>query len=92
METDMQPVTDLQVYPSSFFSLMLSVGLYLVRWRRGRLNLPRPTFRAWDPVVVFTILLNVFLMVMPWYPPNGGQYSGDVSFWYATYVVTGIGM
>lgn len=71
---------------------MLSIGLYLVRWRRSRLNLPRPTFRTWDPVVIFTILLNVFLMVMPWYPPDGGPYAGDVSFWYATYVVTGIGM
>ncbi|KUI59641.1 High-affinity methionine permease [Cytospora mali] len=85
-------ITDLQVYPSAFFSLMLSVGLYLVRWRRSRLNMPRPTFRAWDPVVIFTILLNLFLMVMPWYPPDGGPYGGDVSFWYATYVVAGIGI
>lgn len=29
---------------------------------------------------------------MPWYPPKGGATGGDVSFWYATYVVTGIGI
>ena len=29
---------------------------------------------------------------MPWYPPAGGPYAGNVSFWYATYVVTGLGM
>lgn len=86
------PVTDLQVYPSAVFSLMLSIGLYLVRWRRKRMNLPRPIFRSWDSVVIFTILVNVFLLVMPFVPPAGGQYAGDVSFWYATYAVTGIGM
>ncbi|KAL6416334.1 hypothetical protein AUP68_00551 [Ilyonectria robusta] len=36
--------------------------------------------------------VKIFLIVMPWYPPAGGMYAGDVSFWYATYVVTGIGI
>lgn len=27
---------------------------------------------------------------MPWYPPPKGRNGGDVSFWYATYVVVGI--
>lgn len=83
-------VTDLAVYPSSFFQLLLAIGLFLVRWRRRRLSLPRPVFHAWDVVIIFTILVNLFLLVMPWYPPPGGK--GDVSFWYATYVVTGIGI
>lgn len=91
-DTSLLPVTDLQVYPSAVFSLLLSIGLYLVRWRRKRMNLPRPIFRSWDSVVIFTILVNVFLLVMPFVPPTGGQYAGDVSFWYATYAVTGIGM
>lgn len=85
-------VTDLQVYPSAFFSLMLSFGLYVVRWRRRKANLPRSAYRAWDPLVIFSILVQLFLMVMPWYPPDGGPFAGDVSFWYATYVVTGVGM
>lgn len=71
---------------------MLAIGLYLVRYRRSKVGLPRSSFRAWDPMIIFSILVQVFLMVMPWYPPDGGQYAGDVSFWYATYVVTGIGM
>lgn len=83
-------VTDLSVYPSAFFQLLLAIGLFLVRWRRRRLDLPRPIFRAWDVVIIFTILVNVFLLIMPWYPPPGGK--GDVSFWYATYVVTGVGI
>ena len=85
-------VSDLSVLPTAAFNFAMAVGLYVVRWRRKRANLPRPQFRAWDPVVIFNILVQVYLLVMPWYPPAGGQYAGDVSFWYATYVVTGIGM
>lgn len=68
------------------------MGLFLVRHRRNKLNLPRPAFRAWDATVIFTIVVQLFLLIMPWYPPEGGIYGGDVSFFYATYVVTGMGM
>lgn len=81
---------DLKVYPSSLFNLTLAAGLVLVRHRRKRLGLPRPSFKVWDPVLAFNILVNLYLVVMPWYPPPGGQ--GDVSFWYGTYIVTGIAM
>jgi hypothetical protein len=85
-------VVDLQVYPASFFAFIMAVGLYVVRWRRKRANLPAPTFRAWDVAVVFNILVALYLLIMPWYPPDGGQYAGDVSFWYATYVATGLAL
>lgn len=86
-------LTDLQVYPSAFFNLALAVGLYLVRWRRSRAGLPaRGEFRAWDVVVIFNILVQLYLVVMPWYPPEGGIYAGDVSFFYATYVFVGLAM
>lgn len=81
-------MSDLAVFPSSFFSLAMAVGLYVVRWRRKKANLPRPSFKAWHPVVIFNILVQLYLIVMPWYPPTGGK--GDVSFWYGTYVVTGV--
>ncbi|KAG7286728.1 hypothetical protein NEMBOFW57_009040 [Staphylotrichum longicolle] len=85
-------IMDLQVYPLSFFNVLMAVGLYLVRYRRKRLGLPRAEFRAWDPVIIFNIVVYVYLLVMPWYPPEGGVFAGDVSFWYATYVVAGIGI
>ncbi len=85
-------ITDLQVYPSSFFQLAMAIGIYIVRYHRKRLDLPRAEFRAWDVIMIFNILVNVFLLVMPWYPPDGGPFAGDVSFWYGTYVVTGIAM
>ncbi|KAK2054985.1 high-affinity methionine permease [Colletotrichum caudatum] len=85
-------IADLQVYPSAFFGFAMSLGLYVIRWRRKRLNLPPPAFKAWDIIIVFNITKDVYLLVMPWYPPDGGPFAGDVSFWYATYVVAGIGI
>ncbi|KAM5344757.1 hypothetical protein ACJ41O_010619 [Fusarium nematophilum] len=85
-------ITDLKIYPAAFFDFLMAVGLIIVRRRRKRLGLPPPTFRAWDAVIAFNILKNVYLLVMPWVPPEGGPYSGDVSFWYATYAATGLGV
>ncbi len=70
----------------------MASGIFVIRWRRHRLGLSRAAFRAWDVVIVFNILVSIYLLIMPWYPPSGGPFAGDVSFWYATYIVTGIGM
>ncbi|KAI1849708.1 hypothetical protein JX265_008047 [Neoarthrinium moseri] len=83
-------VSDLAVLPNAAFNLMMAIGLLIVRWKRNKANLPKPQFKAWLPVVMFNILVQLYLVVMPWYPPAGGK--GDVSFWYGTYVVTGIGI
>jgi amino acid transporter len=82
-------IVDLQVYPAAIFNLTLAFGLIFIH-RRKRLGLPRPSFKLWDPVLAFNVLVNLYLVVMPWYPPPGGK--GDVSFWYGTYIVTGIAM
>ncbi|KAL0260272.1 hypothetical protein SLS55_003958 [Diplodia seriata] len=68
----------------------MAVGIYVVRWRRRKAALPAPEFKAWHVVIVFNILIQLYILIMPWYPPAGGQYAGDVSFWYATYAVAGI--
>ncbi|KAI5247310.1 amino acid transporter [Aureobasidium subglaciale] len=85
-------ITDLQIYPASAFAFAMAIGLYIVRYRRKKLGVPRSEFRAWDAAVIFTILQNLYLLIMPWYPPDGGATGGDVSFWYATYCVAGIGI
>jgi hypothetical protein len=85
-------VVDLQSYPSAFFNASMAIGLYIVRYRRKKLGVARSEFRAWDVVVIFSILTNFYLLIMPWYPPSSGRYGGDVSFWYGTYVVVGIAM
>jgi amino acid permease-like protein len=85
-------VVDLQTYPAAAFNFVMAIGLYILRYRRKKLNVPSSDFRAWDVVVIFNVFVNLYLVIMPWYPPAAGRYGGDVTFWYATYVVTGIGM
>ncbi|RDI80159.1 hypothetical protein Vi05172_g9919 [Venturia inaequalis] len=81
-------VVDLAVYPTNVFGFTLAVGLFVLRYRRKRANLPPAGFRAWDIAVIFSIIANIYLMVMPWYPPTSGR--GNVSFWYATYCAVGL--
>ncbi|KAM0699143.1 hypothetical protein Q7P36_001189 [Cladosporium allicinum] len=83
-------VNDLAIMPKAFFDLAMALGIYVVRYRRRAANLPEPEFKAWNFVIVFNICIQLYLIIMPWYPPAGGQYAGDVSFWYATYAVVGV--
>ncbi|KAI1412786.1 amino acid transporter [Hypoxylon sp. FL1857] len=85
-----QFVVSLATYPNGIFHLLLTSGVYIIRYRRKRLGLPRPEFKAWNVVVIFYILLQVYIIATPWIPPKGGPYAGSVSFWYATYCVVGI--
>ena len=85
-------VTDLYIYPAAVLYLMLAIGIYLIRYRRRDLNLPRPAFRAWDFVLIFNIIAQLYLIIMPWYPPDTGADGGDVSFWNGTHIVTGLGI
>ena len=85
-------LTDLQTYPAAAFLFAMTAGLYIVRYRRKKLGTPPSGFRAWDAAAIFTILVNIYQLVMPWVPPSKGPYSGDVSFWYGTYAIVGIAM
>ncbi|KAK1590286.1 high-affinity methionine permease [Colletotrichum navitas] len=85
-------VVDLASYPSAIFNFAMTFGVFILRRRRQRSGIGRSEFRAWDVVVVFFLAVQVFILAMPWWPPKGGPYAGDVSFWYATYCVVGIGI
>ena len=85
-------VVDLQQYPSFVFSFLMALGLFFVRRRRARVRAHPSEFRAWTAVVIFCLAVEVFLLVMPWVPPKGGIDGGDVSFFYATYCIVGLGM
>ncbi|KAG5760950.1 hypothetical protein H9Q72_010935 [Fusarium xylarioides] len=87
---DRKPVVSLKTYPEGLFFLAMSIGLYIVRRHNKRVGRGPPEFKAWDVAAIFFILIQIFIIVMPWYPPKGGPYAGDVSFWYATYCVVGI--
>ncbi|CAJ2508920.1 Uu.00g139460.m01.CDS01 [Anthostomella pinea] len=87
-----QFIVSLPTYPDGLFSLALAVGLFLIRYRHKHLNRGRPDFKAWDIMVLFYVLIQLYTIATPWIPPKGGPYAGEVSFWYATYCVVGIGI
>jgi len=85
-------IVNLQSYPHNVFTFLLALGLFFVRKRRKQIGAPPSEFRAWNVVLFFTMAVNVYLLVLPWVPPEGGIYAGDVSFFYATYCIVGLGL
>ncbi|KAI8954330.1 high-affinity methionine permease [Xylaria longipes] len=87
-----QFVVSLKTYPDGVFYTAMAIGLWIIRYRHKRLNRERPAFKAWDICLVFFLLVQIYTIATPWIPPKGGPYAGEVSFWYATYAVVGIGV
>jgi amino acid transporter len=87
-----QFVVSLKTYPEAIFHFAMAIGLYLIRIRRKRVGKTDTGFKAWDGLLIFFILLQVYILAMPWWPPAGGIYAGSVSFFYATYCLVGIAM
>ncbi|KAF8071685.1 high affinity methionine permease [Lyophyllum atratum] len=83
-------IVDLQSYPANVFSFLTTLGLFFVRKRRASIGAPPTEFRAWNAVLIFALAVNIYLLVLPWIPPQGGIYAGDVTFFYATYCIVGI--
>ncbi|PYH49363.1 putative methionine permease [Aspergillus saccharolyticus JOP 1030-1] len=80
-------ILDVEGYPGQFFSLAVTLGLLLLRYKEP--DLPRP-FKAWLPAVWLRVLISFVLLASPFFPPAGGQ--GDVGFFYATYAIVGTGV
>ncbi|EAL20113.1 hypothetical protein CNBF4390 [Cryptococcus deneoformans B-3501A] len=85
-------IVALQNYPSSFFLVLMTLGLFIVRRDRRRLSLPRPEYRSWTIVVLFFLAANTFLIIMPWVPPTGGVNNSSFGFFYAASSLTGLGI
>ncbi|TVY33450.1 High-affinity methionine permease [Lachnellula subtilissima] len=83
-------IVDLQSYPSNVFLFLTTFGLFLIRRSRARIGIERAEFRTWNVAILFSLAVNIFILIMPWFPPSGGRYGGDVSFWYATYCAVGL--
>ncbi|RDB26314.1 High-affinity methionine permease [Hypsizygus marmoreus] len=83
-------VLDLASYPHLVFQCAMAVGVWILRKRRALAGLPQSMFKAHNSLVVLYLISCIFLLVMPWVPPEPGH--ADVSFWYATYCVAGIGL
>lgn len=82
-------LVDLRSYPDSVFIFLMVVGIYAIRYRRKKEGLPPAQFQTWHSALIFSALVCLFILIMPWVPPEDG---GDYSFWYGTYIVVGIGL
>jgi len=82
-------LVDLRSYPDSVFIFLMVVGIYAIRYRRKKEGLPPAQFQTWHSALIFSALVCLFILIMPWVPPEDG---GDYSFWYGTYIVTGLGL
>ncbi|WWC92975.1 uncharacterized protein L201_007939 [Kwoniella dendrophila CBS 6074] len=85
-------IVALQNYPESFFLVLTTAGLFLIRRDRKRLNLPRPENRSWTIVAMFYLAANIFLVVMPWIPPAGGINDSSFGFFYGASALAGMGI
>ncbi|KAF8149907.1 amino acid transporter [Crassisporium funariophilum] len=83
-------VLDLASYPHLVFQSAMAVGVWVLRGRRRRALIPSSLFQARNGVVLLYLTSCILLLVLPWVPPEPGH--ADVSFWYATYCVAGIGL
>jgi amino acid transporter len=79
---------DLVSYPHLVFQFALCVGIWKLRERRAKSGLVPSQFEAKNVYILAYAFVGLFMLLMPWVPPEPGQ--GDVSFWYATYCVTGL--
>ncbi|KAF2679848.1 amino acid transporter-like protein [Lentithecium fluviatile CBS 122367] len=81
-------LVDLRSYPDSIFIFLMVVGIYYIRYRRKKEGLPQASFQTWHSALILSALVCLFILIMPWYPPE----ENDQSFWYGTYCVVGIGL
>ncbi|ETW79981.1 amino acid transporter [Heterobasidion irregulare TC 32-1] len=79
---------DLTSYPNLIFAAATAIGVWRLRRSRALVGLAPSPFRVSNFAVGLWLMQCVFLLVMPWVPPEHGR--GDVSFWYATYCVVGL--
>lgn len=86
-------VVDLGSYSGYVFKLLLVVGILLVRKQRKDAGLGYAGWKVPLPIVIITILYEIFVLVMAFVPPDNGSLIGsDVSFFYCTYALTTIGI
>ena len=78
-------IADVEGYAGQFMALAIAVGLLLLRLKKPELCRP---FKAWLPAVWLRIVLCIFLIIGPLFPPTDG--SADVDFFYASYALVGI--
>lgn len=85
-------VVDMGSYSGSIFNSLIFIGLLKLRKSRKKQGLGYREFHVWTPVVIIAILWTLFVVFMAFVPPKGTLKGSDVSFFYAAYPITTIGL
>ncbi|KAF5342619.1 hypothetical protein D9611_001581 [Ephemerocybe angulata] len=83
-------VLDLASYPHLIFQIAMVVGVWILRKRNAKKHLPPSSLQTHNFYIILYLASAILLLVLPWVPPEPGH--ADVSFWYATYCVAGLGL
>jgi hypothetical protein len=84
-------LVDLYAYPGAWINGFVAAGLLYLRFQKSE-SWSSP-FRAWLPVVVFFLLSNAFLAIVPFVPPPITAQAGtdeDSGYPYYIFPVVGI--
>ncbi|KAK9319226.1 amino acid permease-domain-containing protein [Lipomyces orientalis] len=86
-------IVDLGGFSGYIFSLILVIGLLLVRQQRKSKGLGCVGWKTPLPIIIITILFDTFVIAISFVPPSNGTLVGsDVSFFYAPYAIVSIGV
>ncbi|KAF6006334.1 hypothetical protein HII12_005079 [Brettanomyces bruxellensis] len=85
-------VVDMGSYSNYIFDVLLAVGLFKLRRQRKRKGLGYLEFHCPTALLVIVVLFAIFVIVMAFVPPEGTLIGSDVSFFYAVYPLTTIGI
>lgn len=85
-------IVDLGSYSGNIFGFILFIGLFKLRRDRKRRGLGYREFHVPTPILILATLWSVFVLAMSFVPPKGTLIGTDVSFFYATYPLTTIGL
>ncbi|VEU23047.1 DEKNAAC104300 [Brettanomyces naardenensis] len=85
-------VVDIGSYSSYIFAVLLAIGLFKLRKARRKVGLGYREFHCPTIILVIVLLFSLFVIVMAFVPPKGTLKGDDVSFFYAAYPITTIGI
>lgn len=85
-------IIDLGTYSTYIFQFILFLGLFKLRRERKKRGLGYKEFHLPTPILIIACLWYLFVLAMAFVPPKGTLKGSDVSFFYATYPITTIGL
>lgn len=85
-------VVDMGSYSNYIFDVLLAIGLFKLRRQRKRKGLGYLEFHCPTALLAIVELFAIFVIVMAFVPPEGTLIGSDVSFFYAVYPLTTIGI